>query len=140
MGKRMGGEMLDALFKSWRTKNEAYFNSIVDEFKDTEGKSCVDGDATIWTTRPTSAPLAQLAVMAENGPCSLEGDIVKMLYANANCLTWFNNTSEKWAQAAGNQGRTDISSVLVGNVLNAPHRRERPLSCWIHAGGATQHL
>ena len=33
----MGGEMLDALFKSWRTKNEAYFNSIVEEFKDTEG-------------------------------------------------------------------------------------------------------
>ena len=24
----------------------------------------------------------------------------------------------------GTQGRTDISSVLVGNVLNAPHRRD----------------
>ena len=29
--------MLDALFESWQTKNEAYFNSIVEEFKDTEG-------------------------------------------------------------------------------------------------------
>ena len=33
----MGQEMLDALFESWQTKNEAYFNNIVKEFKDTEG-------------------------------------------------------------------------------------------------------
>ena len=30
--------MLDALFESWQTKNEAYFDSIVKEFEDTEGE------------------------------------------------------------------------------------------------------
>ena len=34
---RMGKGVLDALFETWQTKNEAYFISIVEEFKDTEG-------------------------------------------------------------------------------------------------------
>ena len=48
--------MLDVLFESWQTKNEAYFNSIVEEFKDTEG-----GNFS-WFISPTLAPcqLSQL--------------------------------------------------------------------------------
>ena len=34
----MGRELLDAVFESWLTKNETYFNNIVKEFKDTEGR------------------------------------------------------------------------------------------------------
>ena len=32
--------------------------------------------------------------------------------------------SEGWASAAGNEGRTDTSAVLVGNVMGAPIRRD----------------
>ena len=33
------------------------------------GRPCIDGDATIWTTRPASAPLAQLAALADDKVC-----------------------------------------------------------------------
>ena len=48
--------MLDALFESWQTKNEAYFNSIVEEFKDTEG-----GNFS-WFISPT-LPIESVAQM-----------------------------------------------------------------------------
>ena len=34
----MSREMLDALFESWQTKNEAYFTNIAKEFKESEGE------------------------------------------------------------------------------------------------------
>ena len=34
---RMAGEMLGAIFECWQTKNKSYFNSIVKDFRETEG-------------------------------------------------------------------------------------------------------
>ena len=55
---------------------------------------------------------------------SPEADVLGLLLSNAASLRWFHNVSEGWATAAGNEGRTDTSAVLVGNVLDAPIRRD----------------
>ena len=49
------------------------------------------------------------------------------VHANANSLTWFNNTSSKWAQAAGNQERFS-SLPLLNKILLPPqsHQRQSP--------------
>ena len=39
------------------------------KIKKFSGKPCIDGDATIWTTRPASVPLAQLAALADDKVC-----------------------------------------------------------------------
>merc|ERR1712008_355726 len=117
-------------FNCWATKGNSYLANIIEEYN-TTNDHCVDGDITIWTTRPASPPVHDLlasknvsAMWEETSNLSspkvgtlpiAEAEILDHLYANAPSLTWFNNASEGWASAVGNEGKTDTSCVLVGN-------------------------
>ena len=54
----MSRELLDALFESWQTKNEAYFTNIAKEFKESEGE-----EGNLFVSRLCR----QLGKMQENG-------------------------------------------------------------------------
>ena len=60
------------------------------KIKKFSGKPCIDGDATIWTTRPASAPLAQLAALADDKVCrqnSLQSPVhcTLLFYIQCHC-------------------------------------------------------
>ena len=62
------------------------------------------------------------------------------MHANSNCLTWFNNTSEKWTQAAGNQENISSPTPLslpverrLGTLKGTPPKKKvfiRALPKW----------
>jgi hypothetical protein len=53
--------LISAVFNCWTSKGNPYLTSIIEEYNNTTNDHCVDGDVTIWTTRPAS-PLAPLAI------------------------------------------------------------------------------
>ena len=117
-------ELLRAIFKSWSGKKLPYLTGVMDEFFRTEGTPCIDGDATIWSTKLTQPPTNELKSSSSGDQISSEANIVDLLVANCTSLTWFHNTSKGWAGVPANKGKTDTSAVLVGNVLGAPIRRD----------------
>ena len=120
-------ELLRAIFKSWSGKKIPYLTGVMDEFFKSEGTPCIDGDATIWSTKLTHPPtneLIKLKSCSSGGQKSSEANIIDLLVSNCTSLTWFHNTSKGWAGVPGNKGKTDTSAVLVGNVLGAPIRRD----------------
>ena len=54
-------DLLRALFDCWAKKEEPYLNGIMEQFSNTADAPCVDGDATIWTTKLTDTPMKELA-------------------------------------------------------------------------------
>ena len=120
-------DLLRAIFKSWSGKKIPYLTGVMDEFFKSEGTPCINGDATIWSTKLTHPPtneLIKLKTCSSGGKISSEANIIDLLVSNCTSLTWFHNTSKGWAGVPGNNGKTDISAVLVGNVLGAPIRRD----------------
>ena len=120
-------DLLRAIFKSWSGKKIPYLTGVMDEFFKSEGTPCINGDATIWSTKLTHPPtneLIKLKPCSSGGKISSEANIIDLLVSNCTSLTWFHNTSKGWAGVPGNNGKTDISAVLVGNVLGAPIRRD----------------
>ena len=63
----MGHGLLNALFECWSKKRDEYLTGIIDEYTNTAGRPCVDGDVTIWTTQPAKPPLGELQEMASAG-------------------------------------------------------------------------
>ena len=55
---------IDSVATIWAIKKVTNKNKNIKKLTNFSGRSCIDGDATIWTTRPASAPLAQLAALA----------------------------------------------------------------------------
>ena len=120
-------ELLGAIFKSWSGKKIPYLTGVMDEFFKFEGSPCIDGDATIWSTKLTHPPTNELMKLKSNSSgnqISSEASIIDLLVSNCISLTWFHNTSKGWAGVPANKGKTDTSAVLVGNVLGAPIRRD----------------
>ena len=122
----METDLLGVVFDGWKKKENPYLLSIIQEYSKTEGQPCADGDITIWITKPAPNPIDKLLAIKEASKVEKEAEmeILNHLYANANGLTWFHNACEGWATAPGNEGKTDTSCVLVGNVLGAPYRRD----------------
>ena len=59
-------DLLAALFDCWAGKGQPYLNGIMEEFSNTAGAPCVDGDATIWATKLTEPPIHDLAKVAHS--------------------------------------------------------------------------
>ena len=51
--------LICAVFNCWATKGNSYLANIIEEYN-TTNDHCVDGDTTIWTTRPASPPVHDL--------------------------------------------------------------------------------
>ena len=111
----MKTNLLRAIFKCWTKKRNPYLDSIIEDYTKTAGKPCIDGDVTIWTTRPASPPINELLAFKDTLPLA-ESEILDHLQTNVTNLTWFNNSCEGWAKA-NPDGKTDTSCVVVGNVL-----------------------
>ena len=52
--------LISAVFNCWTSKGNPYLTSIIEEYNNTTNDHCVDGDVTIWTTRPASPPAHDL--------------------------------------------------------------------------------
>ena len=52
--------LISAVFNCWTSKGNPYLTSIIEEYNNTTNDHCVDGDVTIWTTRPASPPVHDL--------------------------------------------------------------------------------
>ena len=63
----MGHGLLNSLFECWSKKGNEYLTGIIDDYTNPAGRPCVDGDVTIWTTRPAKPPLCELQEMASAG-------------------------------------------------------------------------
>ena len=119
----METDLIGVVFNCWKKKENPYLLSIIEEYSKTEGQPCTDGDITIWITRPASTPKEKLLTIKQvsSNIEKEEAEILNHLCSDANGLTWFNNACQGWASAKGNEGKTDTSCVLVGNVLGCIH-------------------
>ena len=129
-------QLLNAIFTCWEDKKISYLQNIIQEFNNNEStvnnnnNNEDDGDAN-WATKPSNPPPNLENLPTEN---EKEQNILNVLLANLNQLSWFNNTSEQWVNAPGNNGRSDISCVLVGNMINAPIRRNNLYLGFMYVG------
>ena len=55
--------LICAVFNCWEIKGNPYLTNIIEEYKNTANDHCVDGDVTIWTTRPASPPVHDLSAI-----------------------------------------------------------------------------
>lgn len=82
--------LISTVFNCWSTKANSYLTNIIEEYNNTTNDNCIDGDITIWSTRPTSPPLHDLLA-------------IKKEYA-------------MWGEAS-NLSRCDIKIFLDGLVI-----------------------
>ena len=62
----MRSDLLNTLFDCWTKKGNPYLKEIIEEYSNTAELPCVDGDITIWTTRPAKTPLYELKEIASS--------------------------------------------------------------------------
>ena len=88
--------LICTVFNCWATKGNSYLTNIIEEYNNTANDHCVDGDITIWTTRPASPPLHDLSAIKKEyamwGEASnlsrwdirifLDGLVIQILIAN----------------------------------------------------------
>ena len=113
--------LLKALFSSWEAKKTPYLKGIIKEFQDTANEPCADNNVDAVFSFKMSDPPAMLESLKVID--TEEALILKLVLGQLSEFSWFNNTSEQWVNAPGNNGKTDTSCVLVGDTVNAPIRR-----------------
>ena len=125
-------KLLGAVFASWEPKGEPYLNEVMQAYLADSGENLPDG-GTIWPTRPSAPPnLVDMLPSTQGHP--LEKHVLELLYKTSDSLSWFNNNSERWRNYPGNEGRSDISCVLVGSAMGAPLRRRNLLLGFMYVG------
>ena len=125
--------LIGAVFESWKHKKDPYLNSIMQEYYLGDSEEHFPDGGTIWPTRPSSPPkLVDLIPSTKDHP--FEKRVLEALCKASDSLSWFNNNSEKWRNHPGNEGRSDISCVLVGSAMGAPLRRRALMLGFMYVG------
>ena len=114
--------LLEMIFNAWKDSNIPYLEQIVKEYKENENNTVYDYTKAMWNTKPISIPKFPWAI--QNGHTKSE-KILKHLMNIMHKFYWFQNTSPQWTGV--NEGRSDQSCVIIGDLLHAPVRSNKLL-------------
>jgi quercetin dioxygenase-like cupin family protein len=111
---------LDLLFEAWESENIPYLQQIVRSHQSCAHSTLHDNPDPAWNTKPISPPEFPWDIIHNTD--SNEAMMFSQLQEMKQGLNWFQNTTPEWTSV--NDGRSDESSVVVGNILGASIRSE----------------
>eukprot|EP00746_Dinoflagellata_sp_MGD_P048750 gnl/MRDRNA2_/MRDRNA2_220941_c0_seq1.p1 gnl/MRDRNA2_/MRDRNA2_220941_c0~~gnl/MRDRNA2_/MRDRNA2_220941_c0_seq1.p1 ORF type:complete len:213 (+),score=30.59 gnl/MRDRNA2_/MRDRNA2_220941_c0_seq1:77-715(+) len=127
--------VLQVIFDTWTAKNNSYLADVERQYR---RSAVADGTPESvygnpkWKTVVAAPPEAELSeFLTSDIPVGERGILDAMAPINKT-LGWFHNKTEQWCSK--NDGRSDTSCVLVGNVLEAPIRLGHIMMGFMYVG------
>jgi len=114
---------VELLFDTWVGLDNPYLDDIIKEHELNESKYVIKNHSKpMWNIKPISTPT--FPWILENVYSDPER-LLNHLQHIKEGLYWFQNMSPQWIGA--NEGKSDQSCVIVGDILNAPVRSNKLL-------------